>query len=131
MGAIRISEEIEGDGGEIFDAACAHGLEGIIAKDCDSAYRSCRFGDWVKVKCVQSDSFMIVGYEHSMSARGGIGSLLLVARKGNDVIYVGSVGTGFKERDALQLRTMLDRLNLKMPPVTQVTGGTSSGFSQR
>jgi hypothetical protein len=61
----------------------AHGLEGIIAKDRDRSYRSGRFGDWVKVKCLQSNSFMIVGYEHSMSACGGIGSLTLAARKGD------------------------------------------------
>ena len=117
-GVIRISEEIEGDGSEIFNAASAHGLEGIIAKDRDSPYRSGRFGDWIKVQCIQSESFMIVGYEHSMSARGGIGCLLLAARKGHDLVYVGSVGTGFKERDALQLRKMLDRLKQKTPPVT-------------
>lgn len=54
----------------------------------------------MKVKCLQSDSFMIVGYEHSVSARGGIGSLMLAAGKGNNLIHVGPVGTGFKERDA-------------------------------
>jgi bifunctional non-homologous end joining protein LigD len=117
-GAIRISQEIEGDGGEIFSAACAHGLEGIIAKNRDSTYRSGRLGDWVKVKCIQSDSFVIVGYEYSLSARGGVGSLMLAARKGNDLVYVGSVGTGFKERDALQLRKLQDRLRQKTPPVT-------------
>jgi hypothetical protein len=45
-------------------------------------------------QCMQSDSFMIVGY-HSMSARGGIGSLMLSAQK-NGLVYVGSVDTGFK-----------------------------------
>jgi bifunctional non-homologous end joining protein LigD len=43
---------------------------------------------------------------------------MLAARRGNDLVYVGSVGTGFKERDALQLRKMLDRLTRKTPPVT-------------
>jgi bifunctional non-homologous end joining protein LigD len=61
---------------------------------------------------------MIIGYEHSMSAHGGIGGLMLAARKGNDLVYVGSVGTGFKERDALQLRKLLDRLKRKKTPVT-------------
>jgi bifunctional non-homologous end joining protein LigD len=118
QGAIRLSEDIEGDGREIFAAACEHGLEGIIAKYKDSPYRSGRLGEWVKVKCVQSDSFMIVGYEHSLSARAGIGSLLLAARKGNDWIYVGSVGTGFNERSAEHLRKTLDRIKRKTPPVT-------------
>jgi len=60
-GAICLSEEIDVDGREIFAAAAEHGLEGIIAKHKDSTYRSGRLGDWLKIKCVQSDSFMIVG----------------------------------------------------------------------
>ena len=87
-GAIRLSEEIEGDGREIFAAACEHGLEGIIAKYKDSPYRSGRLGEWGKVKGTQSDSFIVVGYEHSLVARPGIGSLLLAARKGDDWVYV-------------------------------------------
>lgn len=61
QGSIRLSEEIDGDGREILAAACEHGLEGVIAKKKGSTYRSGRLGDWIKVKCVQSDSFMIVG----------------------------------------------------------------------
>ncbi len=116
-GATRLSEEVDGDGREIFTAACKHGLEGVIAKRKDSAYRSGRLGDWLKIKCIQSDSFVVVGYEHSMAARGGIGSLLLVARKGDDWVYVGSVGTGFNERSADYLRKTLDRIKRKTPPV--------------
>lgn len=71
----------------------------------------------MKVKCIQSESFMIVGYEHSMAARGGIGSLMLAARKGDDWVYVGSVGTGFNERSAEYLRKTLDRIKRKTPPV--------------
>jgi ATP-dependent DNA ligase len=39
----------------------------VIFKDPDSANRSDRTGDWIKVKFVQSDSFFIVGYEKSTS----------------------------------------------------------------
>lgn len=55
-------------------------------------------GDWLKIECVQSESFMIVGYEPSAAARGGIGSLLLADRRRHDWVYVGAVATGFKER---------------------------------
>jgi bifunctional non-homologous end joining protein LigD len=116
-GAIRLSQEVEADGDALLAAACAHGLEGIIAKHRDSAYRSGRLGDWLKIKCVQSDSFVIIGYEPSTSARGGIGSLLLAAYRNGALVYVGSVGTGFKERDAIELRQILDRLKTKRPPV--------------
>jgi len=60
---------------------------------------------------------MVVGYEHSMVARSGIGSLLLAARKGDDWVYVGSVGTGFNERSAECPRKTLDRIKRKTSPV--------------
>ncbi|MGO6947032.1 MULTISPECIES: non-homologous end-joining DNA ligase [Rhizobium] len=116
-GGIQLSEEVDGDGGQLLEAACSHGLEGIIAKHRDSKYRSGRTGDWLKIKCVQSESFIVVGYEQSSAARGGIGSLLLAARQGDDWKYVGSVGTGFNERDATYLKQALDKLKTKRPAV--------------
>lgn len=116
-GPIRFSEEIEGDSGAIFEAACEHGLEGVIFKDPDSPYRSDRTGDWIKVKCIRSESFFIVGYEKFKVARGGVGSLLLAAWKGKQLHYVGSVGTGSKYKVAAELRAMMDRLVTKKPPV--------------
>lgn len=60
---------------------------------------------------------MIVGYEPSAAARGGIGSLLLAARRGHDWVYVGAVGTGFKEKDATYLKNTLDKLKTRTPAV--------------
>ncbi|MCJ9692992.1 non-homologous end-joining DNA ligase [Rhizobium sp. PRIMUS64] len=114
-GDIRLSEEVDADGDALLRVACEHGLEGIIAKDRNSAYRSGRLGDWVKVKCIQSDSFMIVGYERSTVARAGIGRLLLAARQGEKLVYVGGVGTGFNERNAYELREKLDGLITTTP----------------
>jgi bifunctional non-homologous end joining protein LigD len=116
-GAIQLSEEVSGDGAKLLEHACAIGLEGIIAKHRDSTYRSGRTGDWVKIKCVQSESFMVIGYEQSASARGGIGSLLLAGRDGDDWVYVGSVGTGFNTKEAEYLRKTLDTLKTKQPVV--------------
>jgi bifunctional non-homologous end joining protein LigD len=116
-GGIRLSEEFEGDGQALFDAACEHGLEGIIAKRRDAPYRSGRGGDWLKIKCIQSESFFIVGYEPSAAARGGIGRLLLAAYEGDDLAYVGGVGTGFKEAPTRKLKADLDRLKTSKPPV--------------
>ncbi|AUX78697.1 non-homologous end-joining DNA ligase [Sinorhizobium fredii] len=116
-GAIQLSEEVYGDGAALLEKACSMGLEGIIAKHRDRPYRSGRTGDWLKIKCVQSESFMIVGYEQSLTARGGLGSLLLAGRKGHDWVYVGSVGTGFNTKDAAYLRATLDKLKTKRPAV--------------
>ncbi|MBY5733483.1 ATP-dependent DNA ligase [Rhizobium leguminosarum] len=115
--AIRLSEEIEADGDTLLRIACEHGLEGIIAKDRNSAYRSGRLGEWLKIKCIQSDGFLIVGYEKSTASFGGIGRLLLAARKGSDLVYVGGVGTGFNERSASELREKMDKLTIGKPAV--------------
>ncbi|TAX99126.1 ATP-dependent DNA ligase [Rhizobium leguminosarum] len=115
QGDIRLSEEIEADGDHLLASACEHGLEGIIAKRRDAPYRSGRLGDWLKIKCIQSDSFVIVGYERSTVARAGIGRLLLAARKGKKLVYVGGVGTGFNERNAYELREKLDALVTSTP----------------
>jgi len=47
---IRFNEHIEGDGPTVFAHACKLGLEGIISKRKDSAYRSGRSPDCLKMK---------------------------------------------------------------------------------
>jgi bifunctional non-homologous end joining protein LigD len=117
VGPIRLSEEIEADGEMLLETACEHGLEGIIGKHRHRPYRPGRTGDWLKIKCVQSESFAVVGYEQSTTMPGAIASLLLAARKGNDLVYVGSVGTGFKHSMARKLKEQLDQLPIEQPPV--------------
>jgi bifunctional non-homologous end joining protein LigD len=47
---IRFNEHIEDDGPSVFAHACKMGLEGIVSKRKDSAYRSGRSPDWLKMK---------------------------------------------------------------------------------
>jgi bifunctional non-homologous end joining protein LigD len=47
---IRFNEHMEGDGEAVFRHACKLGLEGIVSKRKDSAYRSGRSPDWLKMK---------------------------------------------------------------------------------
>jgi ATP-dependent DNA ligase len=47
---IRFNDHIEGDGPTVFAHACKMGLEVIVAKRKDSAYRSDRSPDWLKMK---------------------------------------------------------------------------------
>ena len=41
---------MEGDGQTVFAHACKLGLEGIVSKRKDSAYRSGRSPDWLRMK---------------------------------------------------------------------------------
>jgi bifunctional non-homologous end joining protein LigD len=48
--AMRLNEHMEGDGETVFRHACRMGLEGIVSKRKDSAYRSGHSPDWLKMK---------------------------------------------------------------------------------
>lgn len=120
-GFLRFSEEVECDGAEFLASACRFGLEGIIAKRRDAPYRSGRGGDWLKIKCIQSDTFLIIGYEPSSVALGGIGRLLLAAHGNYGLEYVGSVGTGFTHTSATALRKQLDRIVAASPPARGIS----------
>jgi bifunctional non-homologous end joining protein LigD len=114
-GSIRMSEELDTDGAPFLKLACQLGLEGIIAKRRDAPYRSGRSGDWLKIKCVRSESFAIIGYEPSPAALGGIGRLLLAARQGGELVSVGSVGTGFTAASGTALRRQMDAVATPEP----------------
>ncbi len=117
QGTVRLSEMIDNDGAALLANACDLGLEGIIAKRLGSPYKPGRGGDWRKIKCVRSDTFVVVGYEPSTAMAGAVGSLLLAARKGDNIQYVGSVGTGFKHAEARDLKQRLDAIRVNRPAV--------------
>jgi bifunctional non-homologous end joining protein LigD len=118
-GAIRLSETLDADPVTLLEHACRLGLEGIVGKHCDQPYRSGRTGDWVKVKCAESEAFYILGYEQSRVSPAGFGSLVLGAYRDGEIVDVGNVGTGFSQAEATTLRKMLDKLRWKpkRPPV--------------
>lgn len=118
--SIRLSEEVDADGPQFLKLACQLELEGIIAKRRDAPYRSGRGGEWLKIKCVQSETFLIIGWESSPGALGGIGRLLLAARKGTGLVYAGSVGTGLTAKSASDLRQRLMSILIEKPAVAGV-----------
>lgn len=69
--SVRLSQEVNADGSRFLAEACEIGLEGIIAKRRRTSYRPGRGGDWLKIKCITSETFLIVGYEPSSVALGG------------------------------------------------------------
>lgn len=106
-GLLRFGSHMKGDGRAIFEAACKEGLEGIVSKRLDRPYRSGRTGDWIKVKCVRKDPFVVIGYVPSKAAMGIVGSLVLGFFAGKRLVYAGRVGTGFTVAEA---RAMADGL---------------------
>lgn len=107
---------VKGQGPKIAEQACANGLEGIISKAASALYQDGRSGAWLKIKCVQSDEYAVIGYTTGKGARAAFGSLLLAAPDSGQPSgwrYVGRVGTGF---DDAMIQNLLHRLKAAARP---------------
>ena len=113
-GPVFFSDHIPGEGRAVLKALCRKGFEGIIAKRADRPYRSGRGRDWLKIKCVFEQEFVIVGYTISDKDRP-FSSLLLAVNEKGKLRYVGGVGTGFDARDFEDLSRRFRRLERKTP----------------
>ena len=58
---------------------CKQGGEGIISKKASAPYSGTRTRNWLKIKCIQRQEFVIVGWSES-DKRRGFRSLLLAAK---------------------------------------------------
>ncbi len=103
---ILYGDHVIGKGEALFEAVCKQKGEGIISKKASAPYRGARSRCWLKVKCIQRQEFVIVGWSES-DKRRGFRSLLLAARDGKKLSYVGKVGTGFS---AALIKEMMDRM---------------------
>ncbi|MBD9539975.1 ATP-dependent DNA ligase [Ensifer sp. ENS04] len=106
-GAISLEPWLGADGPVLYRAACENELEGIVSKKLNAPYRSGETGDWLKVICPRRAKFAIIGFERSPALPSHLRSLLLAARRGGDLVYVGSVGTGFTNEESRTLPNLL------------------------
>ena len=115
-GPIRPGDHIEGDGEGFFQQACKFGLEGIVCKRADLPYRAGRSKDWLKVKCLKRQEFVVVGFTDPEKSRVGFGALLLAVNDDQgELVFAGKVGTGFTDATLTELRARMDKLEIKKP----------------
>ena len=113
---IRYSEHWTGRGRELLHKACETGFEGVISKRLDEPHRPGRTRSWLKIKCAQSQEFVIGGFTDPAGARLGFGALLLgVHDERGGLRYAGKVGTGFDDRTLNELRGRLKKLARNTP----------------
>lgn len=116
---VRYNDHVVGNGDAFFDAACRAGIEGVVSKRVNAPYRAGRSRSWLKVKCVQRQELVIVGYTDPAGARQALGALLLgVHDERGTLRYAGKVGTGMNDRTLRDLSRQLGPLARKDPPVT-------------
>ena len=110
----RVSESFSGDGEELLGAARENGLEGIVAKRASSCYESQRSREWLKLKLVNEQEFVVCGFTEG--EREHFGSLVLGAYVDGNLEWVGNVGTGFSAQSARDLLAKLQPMALDKSP---------------
>jgi ATP-dependent DNA ligase len=91
---LRYNDHQIGHGPEFHRLACHHGLEGIVSKRTNGRYEPDR-RTWLKIKCLNREEFVVVGWSDPEGSRHLIGSLLLgYYTPEGKLIYAGRVGTG-------------------------------------
>lgn len=106
----------DGAGPAFLEEACRMGWEGLIAKRADGPYRSGRSRDWLKLKCVAQQEFVVGGYTDPRGSRTGLGALLVGYHDDGALRFAGRVGTGFDESTLRQLASMLADRERKTSP---------------
>lgn len=109
---LRFTPHRTTDGEDFWREACERGWEGLIAKRASSRYRSSRSRDWLKLKCVAEQEFVVGGFTDPKGGRVGFGALLVGYWQGagddRTLRYAGSVGTGYDDATLRRLRGLLD-----------------------
>ncbi|MDQ3141336.1 MAG: DNA ligase D [Bacteroidota bacterium] len=79
-----------------YTLAIKNNLEGIMAKDGKSPYRTGkRSSEWLKIKITQAEEAIIIGITAPKGARNHFGAVLLAQYDGEELRYIGHCGTGF------------------------------------
>jgi bifunctional non-homologous end joining protein LigD len=112
---LRFSDHVFGKGEEARAEACKLGLEGIVSKRRDAAYRSGRSSVWLKAKCAARQEFVVAGYSDPGGSRQHLGAVLLGFYEDGQLRYAGKSGSGFTEASLRQLHAKLIPLEQSAP----------------
>jgi ATP-dependent DNA ligase len=116
----RVSQTID-DGEGLFAAAKEAGLEGIMAKKLGSPYTPGRRSDtWLKIKTRTTMDCLIIGYTKGKGDRAHtFGALHLARRNGDELHYLGKVGTGFDDRALEAVWQEISKISVGKRPIKE------------
>ncbi len=112
------SEPVDRDPEPLWRFVNERGIEGIVAKRLASPYRpGTRSGDWRKISVFRSVRAVVGGFTVGDGRRtGSFGSLVLGLYDGDDLRWVGSVGSGFSDEELSAIRSALDEMTTAESP---------------
>ncbi len=123
---VRLSDHFATDGEQMLEAARQQGLEGLLAKCTTSVYESRRSRNWLKLKLVSHQEFVICGYTEG--ERDYFGALALGLYESEKLVWVGNVGTGFDNKMMAAIYERIERLAVRRSPFSdapKIPGGVT------
>jgi bifunctional non-homologous end joining protein LigD len=114
---IHVAQTLDMTGEDALRHAAAGGWEGVIAKRKGSIYETRRSKEWLKVKAINQQELVIVGWQPSTANARDIGSLHLAVNENGELRYAGKVGTGFSAKLRASLREELAKDVVPKAPV--------------
>src|SRR5207253_6002144 len=116
---LRYNDHQIGQGPAFHRLVCEYGLEGIVSKRINGRYEPDR-RSWLKVKCLNREEFVVVGWSDPEGSRHRIGSLLLgYYTPDGKLTYAGRVGTGMPVAELERVWRRLQPLTVGKMPLTE------------
>ena len=119
VGPLRYSDLISEQGEAMHKHVESIGLEGIVGKRADAPYRGGRSKSWIKVRTVRIEDFVVVGWTEPKGSRGGFGSLHVAQYDGEDLVFLGNVGSGFRDAQLDEVRSLVEDMEVDSSPCTK------------
>jgi DNA ligase D-like protein (predicted ligase) len=126
---LQYSEHHLVSGESFYRNACKLGIEGVVSKRLDCPYKPGDRGFWRKVKCLNREEFVVVGWTDPEGSRPHLGALLLAyyAPDGR-LVYAGRAGTGMNTDQLRRLHASLEPLaTTEIPLQVRPPKGTRFG----
>src|SRR6202045_3348743 len=115
---LHFSDHQIGRGRAFYDHACTLKVEGIVSKRIDAPYAPGNRGLWLKVKCLNREEFVVVGWTDPEGSRPWLGALLLAYYDpGGRLVYAGRAGTGIDYAELERLWRRLQPLAISEMPL--------------
>jgi len=115
--SIRYVEHFDAEGDKVLEAARDSELEGIVSKRLSAPYHSGRSDSWTKAKVRAGHEVVLGGWK---TTNGKFRSLMAGVYRGDKLVYVGIVGTGFGQ----------DKVKRIMPALKKAAADESPFFGK-
>lgn len=124
---VQYAQHLDAPGDVVAREARAGGAEGIISKKRDARYVQERSQNWVKVRFVNREEFVVGGYTRPEGSRSAFGALVLGRYDATGrLVHCGRVGTGFSEQALAELLAAMKPLVRSATPFANPPTGAEA-----